>query len=77
MECQTMPDYNGYAIALIEEAPPRWFSTIQRPDGRVRTKLWLGRKDPYRVGFTCAGPEATFAESATQCRDVLDHFEAR
>ena len=50
--------------------------TIQRPDGRVRTKLWLGPKGPYRVGFTCAGPEATFAESEKQCREVLDRFEA-
>ena len=51
--------------------------TIQRADGRVRTKLWLGRKGPYRFGFTCSGPEATFAESAKQCRELLDRVEAR
>jgi hypothetical protein len=51
--------------------------TVQRSDGRVRTKLWLGREGPYRVGFNCSGPEATFAESAKQCRDLLDRFETR
>jgi hypothetical protein len=51
--------------------------TIQRADGRVRTKLWLGRVGPYRFGFTCSGPEAVFAESAKQCRELLDRFEAR
>jgi len=29
-----MPEYKGYAIAVIELAPLRWFSTIQRLDGK-------------------------------------------
>jgi hypothetical protein len=49
--------------------------TIQRPDGRVRDKLWLGRKGPYRFGFSCAAPEATFAASEKQCRELLDRVE--
>ena len=51
--------------------------TIQRPDGRVRTKLWLAHKGPYGVGFNCAGPEPTFADGDQQCRALLDRIEAR
>jgi hypothetical protein len=29
-----MPEYRGYSIALIEVAPLRWLSTIQRLDGK-------------------------------------------
>jgi hypothetical protein len=29
-----MPEYKGYWIALVEVAPLRWLSTIQRLDGR-------------------------------------------
>jgi len=29
-----MPQYKGYSIAVVEVAPLRWFSTIQRLDGR-------------------------------------------
>ena len=28
-----MPEYKGYWIALVEVAPLRWLSTIQRLDG--------------------------------------------
>ena len=27
-----MPEYKGYWIAIVEEAPLRWFSTIERLD---------------------------------------------
>jgi len=29
-----MPEYKGYSIAVVEVAPLRWFSTIQRLDGK-------------------------------------------
>ena len=51
--------------------------SIPRPEGRVRNKLWLARKGPYGVGFNCAGPDPTFAESEQQCRAALDRIEAR
>jgi hypothetical protein len=51
--------------------------TVQRPDGRVRSKLWLLHKGPYGASFTCAGPSITFGESEKQCRMVLDGVEAR
>ena len=29
-----MPQYKGYSIAIVEQAPLRWFATIQRVDGK-------------------------------------------
>jgi hypothetical protein len=29
-----MPQYKGYSIAIVEQAPLRWFATIQRLDGK-------------------------------------------
>jgi hypothetical protein len=38
-----MPEYKGYWIALVEVAPLRWLSTIQRRDGRKVNDLATGK----------------------------------
>ena len=38
-----MPEYKGYSIALVEVAPLRWLSTIQRLDGRKMKSLATGK----------------------------------
>jgi hypothetical protein len=62
---------------IVAGLKARWLAfTIERPDGRVRTKLWMADKGPYAIGFNCAGPESTFAESGRECRMLLDRTEA-
>jgi hypothetical protein len=38
-----MPEYKGNWIALVEVAPQRWLSTIQRRDGRKVNDLATGK----------------------------------
>ncbi len=50
--------------------------TIVRADGRRRLKVLFAQRGAYSLDFDCAGPEASFAESVKQCRDVLDRIVA-
>ena len=51
--------------------------TFVRADGRRRIKVLFARRGAHSLDFDCAGPEASFAECAKQCRAVLDRIEVR
>jgi hypothetical protein len=59
-----MPEYNGYSIALIEEAPLRWFATIQRLDGKKMRALATGETlTIWKCPHACATAEAAIDEA--------------
>jgi hypothetical protein len=45
----TMPEYKGYWIAIVEVAPLRWFSTIQRLDKKDESPC--DRRDLHNMGM--------------------------
>lgn len=51
--------------------------TVVFTEGKARTKIWLARRGPYLVGFSCSGGEAVFADAQGRCRTALDGLEAR
>jgi hypothetical protein len=63
-ERQTMPEYNGYSIALVEVAPTRWLSTIQRLDGRKMKSLATGETfEIWECPQVCETAEAAIEEA--------------
>jgi hypothetical protein len=64
-----MPEYNGYSIALIEEAPLRWFSTIQRLDGKKMKALATG--ETFAI-WKCPHATATAGAAIDEAKAVID-----
>ena len=54
-----MPEYKGYWIAIMEDTPLRWFSTIQRLDGRKMKSRLTGAT--FRIW---ENPHATISAEA-------------
>jgi hypothetical protein len=64
-----MPEYNGYSIALVEVAPLRWFSTIQRLDGKKMKSLATGETFPI---WKCPHATVTAEAAIAEAKAVID-----
>ena len=64
-----MPEYRGYSIALVEVAPLKWFSTIQRLDGRKMKSPATG--EPVTI-WECRGAADSAEAAIEDAKAVID-----
>jgi hypothetical protein len=65
----TMPAYKGYSIALVEVAPLRWISTIQRLDGKKMKSPATGETIAI---WECPHATATAEAAIEEAKAVID-----
>jgi hypothetical protein len=64
-----MPGYNGYSIAIVEQAPLRWFATIQRLDGKKMKSPSTGATVTI---WECPNPADTAEAAIEEAKAVID-----
>jgi hypothetical protein len=64
-----MPEYKGYSIAIVEVAPLRWFSTIQRLDGKKMKSPVTGA--PVEI-WECPHAADTAEAAIDEAKAVID-----
>jgi hypothetical protein len=64
-----MPQYKGYSIAIVEQAPLRWFATIQRLDGQKMKSPTTGATVTI---WECPDPADTAEAAIAQAKAVID-----
>jgi hypothetical protein len=64
-----MPQYKGYSIAIVEQAPLRWFATIQRLDGQKMKSPTTGAAVTI---WECPDPADTAEAAIAQAKAVID-----
>jgi hypothetical protein len=64
-----MPQYKGYSIAIVEQAPLRWFATIQRLDGKRMKSPTTGATVTI---WECPDPADTAEAAIEEAKAVID-----
>jgi len=68
----TMPEYKGYSIALVEVAPLRWLSTIQRSDGKKMKSIATGKT--FTI-WECPHAAVSAGAAIEEAKAVIDRSE--